>query len=845
MPEMKSSIGKLKTNKASPDNIHNETIYLLYVLLDIINESWEKGVVPSDWLQGLIIPIHKNGKCKKKLDSYRPVTLMSVIAKLMERMVCARLRYELESRGLLDDVQSGFRKGRSTMDPLLDLVSDIQESFEAKGVTMLSTVDLSRAFDKVNPNLLLDEFRVMGIPPCFAKWYLAFLMDRRYRVKWGTKMCGSCRFANGVPQGSVSGPLLFIIFMNSLSKRVSALKEPRLRFRCFADDSSLWCSSSKKDSAEIETGVIVQKGLDVISTWSKEYGMPISAGKNEVVLFTLRAKVILPMMHIGDDNIAFKDSVKILGVIFDKKLSFAEHFEKVQTSTKVRLNQISKVAGPTFGQGASDLRAFYIAYVRSGMEYCGPVWSPFLCDSRVHKLEVLQNRAMRTITGCVVGTKTERLLCEANLLPIKVQHEIQAALAAEKCRRMSGESALRQTASRAVRLKRLVKTGTSWMDKSDSILAKRGLCAPRTMSNMAKLDTRQYSSDEYMRGFGTNIDPRNREELMTNTLFCPALVVDYEHVMRFNTTTIIKCSKTSSVEEKLRANNATREGLGDFDWEIWTDGTVQDKLGAGAALIFKKHVSEAVNSVIAPSGYLSASFRAEMVALSAGLETFIKAETIGESLLIGTDSQSSVSKLKAGPLDQDSRLSQDVWKKLDTLLMRGWVITMQFFYSHCGTKRNDEVDALADLALTACVERQHLAPIPYCAVKAEVKRGCREEWRSSLAPMSKPVDLKLMKTELTRKEYVTSARLRTGQCPEVGRMHWKFLKLTPNCQCRCCGLGEETVEHLFDDCLASVVVTLKSKYAIKDRDALYKDPKKAVGFYSELSEYMGWCDASK
>jgi hypothetical protein len=151
MPEVKSSLSALNCNKAAPDGINNEMLInleddLLEELLDILNLSWRQGTVPHDWLNALIIPIHKGGsKCKKQLESYRPVALMSVIAKLMERMVCARLRYLLESRGLLHDAQSGFRKGRSTMDPLLDLVSDIQKSFELKGVTLLSAVDLSRA----------------------------------------------------------------------------------------------------------------------------------------------------------------------------------------------------------------------------------------------------------------------------------------------------------------------------------------------------------------------------------------------------------------------------------------------------------------------------------------------------------------------------------------------------------------------------------------------------------------------------------------------------------------------------------------------------------------------------
>ena len=169
-------------------------------------------------MNGLIIPLHKAGKDKAQLGSYRPVCLMSTVAKLFERLVCNRLRCHLEGTNALSPCQSGFRTGRATTDPLLRLISDVQEGLNASiphSRTIAVLVDLSRAFDKVKHWLLLGIFKKMGIPSCYANWYRSFLMDRRYRVKYGTAKSGFCRFANGVPQGSVSGPLLFIIYIKS------------------------------------------------------------------------------------------------------------------------------------------------------------------------------------------------------------------------------------------------------------------------------------------------------------------------------------------------------------------------------------------------------------------------------------------------------------------------------------------------------------------------------------------------------------------------------------------------------------------------------------------------------
>jgi ribonuclease P/MRP protein subunit RPP40 len=110
--------------------------------------------------------------------------------------------------------------------------------------TVAALIDLSRAFDKVNHQKLLLQFKLLEIPSCYAKWYLGFLTNRRYCVRYGDSESGYCRFANGVPQGSVSGPLLFIIYINSLSVSLSALESEGLRHHLLADDTTIWCTQT-------------------------------------------------------------------------------------------------------------------------------------------------------------------------------------------------------------------------------------------------------------------------------------------------------------------------------------------------------------------------------------------------------------------------------------------------------------------------------------------------------------------------------------------------------------------------------------------------------------------------
>jgi hypothetical protein len=159
------------------DGIHNEMLVNLDLnlkakLLTVINMSWTSGTCPSGWLCGLIVPIHKPSKDKALMGSYRPVYLMSAVAKLAERLVCCTLHFDLESRNQLTLFQSGFQTGRSTSDPLLRLISDIQQGFNRprpteKTVAVL--VDFSQAFDKVIHRKVILAMEERQLDPCYGR----------------------------------------------------------------------------------------------------------------------------------------------------------------------------------------------------------------------------------------------------------------------------------------------------------------------------------------------------------------------------------------------------------------------------------------------------------------------------------------------------------------------------------------------------------------------------------------------------------------------------------------------------------------------------------------------------
>jgi ribonuclease HI len=251
----------------------------------------------------------------------------------------------------------------------------------------------------------------------------------------------------------------------------------------------------------------------------------------------------------------------------------------------------------------------------------------------------------------------------------------------------------------------------------------------------------------------------------------------------------------------------TLESLGDFDFELWTDGSVVNHIGVGAAVAFKLNDRNPFLTSVVPSGYFSSSYRSELVALKEGLSKFMESKLIikGRSLLICTDSQSVISALKSGPILQNTIMASEIWAMLLILAKGGIKIVIQFVASHCGVPRNVLVDKLAANKFMDYHDLQHLAAIPFQAIKAMVKSGVHALWRSNLDTSryrysnfkGNFTDLKVSNT-LPRCDEVLLAQLRTGECRKLGIFR---RRINLNTKCRWCFQVDETVEHLYSECV--------------------------------------------
>ena len=229
MSELERALGKMgEGKKGGPDRI--ETAFLKHLSaygkgrwLGVFNACWRTGSCPGIWKQAEIIPLQKEGKDPRMLESFRPVSLTSVCVKLLERMIVERLYCWLERAGVLQKWQAGFQRTRSTEELVLRLVQGIQDGWEAHRSlsTIAVTLDCSKAYDRVWRVRLLERMMDDGVPACMVRWFAVFLEDRKARVRVGGGIGKWRRLQQGLPQGAVSSPALFLLYV----KRVGGAHE--------------------------------------------------------------------------------------------------------------------------------------------------------------------------------------------------------------------------------------------------------------------------------------------------------------------------------------------------------------------------------------------------------------------------------------------------------------------------------------------------------------------------------------------------------------------------------------------------------------------------------------------
>ena len=287
----------------------------------IFNRSLQEGIFPDKWKQGNLVPIFKKGE-KSIPSNYRPVSLLSNLGKIQERIIFKHLYKHLYSNNLLFKYQSGFRTGHSTTYQLIDIFHHICQSFDAKQHCCMIFCDISKAFDKVWHRGLLYKLRQNGIKGKLLTWISNYLTDRKQKVQISSATSPLLTVNAGVPQGSVLGPLLFLVYVNDIAENLLSL------VRLFADDSSLFFSATSLKDIE----GIINHDLAFIASWAKTWLVDFNPIKTVAMLFSLRPVDYLPTFIFDNTNISFVDNHKHLGVTFSCNGQWKTHIDNILNS---------------------------------------------------------------------------------------------------------------------------------------------------------------------------------------------------------------------------------------------------------------------------------------------------------------------------------------------------------------------------------------------------------------------------------------------------------------------------------------------------------------------------------
>lgn len=376
----------------------------LSVPLNIIfNSSLRSGTFPSYWKTAHIIPIHKSGD-KSCCENYRPISILSCFAKLFESLVYVYLYNHMKP--LISSRQHGFVKNRSTISNLLEYKHYLCQAFATRGQVDSIYTDFSKAFDKVCHRLLCRKLFSYGVHGNLYRWICSYLENRSQLVALKGFVSAPVQVGSGVPQGSHLGPLLFIIFINDLIEKLSC------SCLLYADDLKVYNVISQTSDC-----LALQKDLDIVSEWCKVNHMHLNINKCSIITFTNKKHKIIHTYTIEGETLKRLFIVKDLGIYFDEKLSFREHYEQITSRANKLLGFVLR-SSKDFKNPRSVLY-LYFSLVRSVLEYGSPIWSP---NYRVHinTIERVQMKCLRLLSYRIQPGRSE-LKYEQRLLNYNMQ----------------------------------------------------------------------------------------------------------------------------------------------------------------------------------------------------------------------------------------------------------------------------------------------------------------------------------------------------------------------------------------------------------------------------------------
>ena len=755
------AISKMKSRGApGPDNI--PPFFLKHLgrraldwLLHIFNMSLRSAEIPQVWRNATIIPLLKSGKSPSELASYRPISLTSCIMKLLERMISERLYDMAEQNSWFSCLQAGFRKSRGVEDQILRFTQQISDGFQRNEKSVMALLDFSKAYDTIWRQRLLLTLSKRGVPNLYISWLNRFLQNRQARVRFNGTLSKSRKMNQGLPQGSVLAPILFLFYIDELAK----IMPSDVTVSLYADDVSILASSRSKKEAEDQ----VQRAVDTVKSWSDRWKLNLNGVKSEVSTFSLSNEdsAWRPQINIDDTPLRFESHPKLLGVTLDRRLTFTRQVEHTMAKASSKMRMLGAVAHSTWGWRKEDLRKVYLSHVQSSLTFASSAWQPWLSKNNISRLDSVQNKCLRLITSQAKSSPLESLRAETRIPSISSIIDANCLKSSEKALRLPSNHP-RSLAREASAPKRL-KSRKSFRQRAEDLTSKTDL----NSFNRAPLTS--FKIRPWLRG------------VKPDTVFPYLAGIDGKGV------------DTSTIQRA--ALRRTRE-LG-AQYNIFTDGSAREGIADGGAglVVTTGEIDKPtiIDTLLERGAPLTCSFEEERRAMQMALKWVEKHLTADNSVAVFTDSQSLCMALLGNHSSLDTMRNH-----INSIKAK---ITIQWIPGHCGIAGNEAADAAAKSAAKIPGPAH---PISYNSACTIIKKITKDP--PNTHPRTHKVYSALSRDRerliKSREDQSLLAKLRSGHY--VGLRAYKN-RIDPSTSptCNLCGEEDQDLEHWLVRCPAT------------------------------------------
>ena len=349
-------------------------------------------------------------------NNYRPISIIPVVAKVFERIIYDQVKAFIDENKLFFKSQSGFRSLHSTVTALLEATNDWAYNIDCGNVNAVVFLDLKKAFDTVDHEILVSKLNAYGIRHGANDWFKSYLSDRTQKSLVNGFLSEDRFISCGVPQGTILGPLLFLLYINDLP---NCLKHSHPRM--FADDTHLTYSAANVHDIDQN----LNQDLKSVSEWLAANKLTLNTSKTEFMLIGSRQRIRTfhssPTLTINETPIKRVDCVKSLGLNIDENLSWNKHIDKISKKIASGIGALKRMRPFV---PSSTLKYIYSSIIQPHFDYCCVVWDN-CSKSSADKLQKLQNRAARILTFSSYDTNADLLIKKLGWRKLDSQRKIQ------------------------------------------------------------------------------------------------------------------------------------------------------------------------------------------------------------------------------------------------------------------------------------------------------------------------------------------------------------------------------------------------------------------------------------